>query len=71
MSLTTEVIWDAFHTPLQGFIRKRVSDGVVAEDLLQDVFLTIHEQIGTLQDVKKLESWIYQITRHAIIDSYR
>ncbi len=71
MSLTTEAIWDAFHTPLQGFIRRRIADEALAEDLLQDVFLTIHEQIGTLQDVKKLESWIYQIARHAIIDSYR
>ena len=25
----------------------------------------------TLRDVKKLESWIYQITRNAIVDSYR
>jgi RNA polymerase sigma-70 factor, ECF subfamily len=25
----------------------------------------------TLKDVKKLESWIYQIARNAIIDSYR
>ena len=71
MALTTEYIWEAFHTPLQGFIRKRVSNGVVAEDLLQDVFLKIHEHIGTLQDVKKLESWVYQITRNVIIDFYR
>jgi len=71
MSLNTEHIWEAFHTPLHGFIRKRVSDEMVAEDLLQEVFLKIHQNGDTLQDVKKLESWIYQITRNAIIDFYR
>src|SRR5258708_40237571 len=71
MSLTTERLWEAFHTPLHGFIRKRVPDETVAEDLLQEVFLKIHLHIEALQDVKKLESWIYQITRNAIIDFYR
>ncbi len=71
MSLNTEHIWEAFHTPLHGFIRKRVADEMVAEDLLQEVFLKIHQNGDSLQDVKKLESWIYQITRNAIIDFYR
>jgi RNA polymerase sigma-70 factor (ECF subfamily) len=71
MLTTTEQVWDAFHTPLQQFIRRRVSDEVTAEDVLQDVFLKIHQHIEAIRDVKKLESWIYQITRNAIIDSYR
>jgi RNA polymerase sigma-70 factor (ECF subfamily) len=71
MSTTTEQVWEAFHTSLQQFIRRRVSDEATAEDLLQDVFLKIHQHVVTLKDVKKLESWIYQITRHTIIDYYR
>jgi RNA polymerase sigma-70 factor (ECF subfamily) len=71
MLTTTEQVWETFRMPLQQFIRRRVSDEVTAEDVLQDVFLKIHQNIETLRDVKKLESWIYQITRNAIIDSYR
>lgn len=71
MVVTTEQIWDAFHAPLHSFIRKRVPNEVDAEDLLQEVFLRIHMHIESLQDVKKLESWAYQITRNAIIDMYR
>jgi len=67
----TEQVWDAFHTPLQQFIRGRVSDETLAEDILQDVFLKIHQHVDALRDVRKLESWIYQITRNAIIDAYR
>ena len=71
MSLTTEQVWNAFQAPLQQFIRTRVSDESTAEDILQEVFLKIHQRIGTLKEVKKLESWVYQITRNAIIDYYR
>jgi RNA polymerase sigma-70 factor (ECF subfamily) len=71
METTTERVWETFHVPLQQFIRRRVSDEAAAEDLLQDVFLDIHQHIDTLRDVKKLESWIYQVTRNAIIDYYR
>src|SRR5215469_2325015 len=71
MSMTTEGVWEAFHTPLLQFIRRRVSDESTAEDVLQDVFLNIHQHVDTLRDVKKLERWMYRITRNAIIDSYR
>src|SRR5713101_19591 len=71
MPMTTEHVWEIFHAPLQQFIRRRVSDDATAEDLLQDVFLNIHQHVETLKDAKKLESWIYQITRNAIIDYYR
>ncbi|QBD82776.1 RNA polymerase sigma factor SigZ [Ktedonosporobacter rubrisoli] len=71
MGIATEQVWEAFHTPLLQFIRKRVADSGTAEDLLQEVFLKIHQQVETLKEVKKLESWVYQITRHAIIDYYR
>ena len=71
MDTTTERVWETFHDPLQQFIRRRVSDDATAEDLLQDVFLKIHQHVETLKDVKKLESWIYTLTRNAIIDYYR
>lgn len=69
--MTTERVWEEFHTPLQQFIRQRISDEAAAEDVLQDVFLKIHQHMDALKDVRKLEGWIYQITRHAIIDAYR
>ena len=71
MMTMTEQVWNAFHIPLQQFIRRRVSDETIAEDILQDVFLKIHQHVDALKDVRKLEGWIYQITRNAIIDAYR
>ena len=71
MVTITEQAWEAFHAPLHQFIRRRVTDEATAEDLLQEVFLKIHEHGEQLRDVRRLESWIYQITRHLIIDYYR
>lgn len=71
MVTTTEQVWEAFHTPLHQFIRRRVADEATTEDLLQDVFLKIHQYGSALRDTRRLESWIYQITRNLIIDHYR
>ncbi len=71
MVITTEQMWEAFHAPLHQFIRRRVANEAIAEDLLQDVFLKIHQHADSLREVKRLESWIYQITRNIIIDHYR
>ncbi len=71
MVTTTEQTWETFHTPLHQFIRRRVADEATAEDLLQEVFLKIHQQGASLRDARRLESWIYQVTRNLIIDYYR
>ena len=71
MTVTTEAVWKAFHAPLYAFIRRRVADDATAEDLLQDVFLKIHQHSETLRDVKKLEGWVYSIARNAVIEYYR
>ena len=44
MVALTEQAWQAFHTPLHHFIRRRVADEAAAEDLLQEVFLKIHRE---------------------------
>jgi RNA polymerase sigma-70 factor (ECF subfamily) len=66
-----ETVYRDFSTQLERFIARRVSDPHTAEDILQDVFLRVHSQIDSLQDESKLQGWIYQITRHAIVDYYR
>jgi len=67
----TENIWKEFHSKLHAFIRGRVSNASIADDILQEVFIKIHKQIDSLKDTNKLEGWIYQITRNSITDYYR
>jgi RNA polymerase sigma-70 factor, ECF subfamily len=71
MTVASEQLWETFSRPLQQFIQRRVSDPHSAEDILQNVFLKIHTQIDTLRTQERLTSWIYQVTRNAIVDYYR
>jgi len=67
----TEWIWKEFYAKLKRFIIKHVSNLDAAEDILQMVFIKIYGHLDTLKDEKKLQNWIYTVTRHAIIDYYR
>ncbi|MEW6508999.1 MAG: RNA polymerase sigma factor SigZ [Bacteroidota bacterium] len=71
MIITTEKIWKEFYSKLKNFVQLRVSAKDDAEDIVQEFFIRIHNKIDKLKDNQKLESWIYQITRNAIIDYYR
>ena len=71
MLMTTENLWETFHTGLKHFILKRIPDEQSADDVLQETFLKIHTRIATLRDEEKLQSWMYQIARNAIADYYR
>ena len=69
--MTTETIWNDYHEQLYAFIRSRVADVSAAEDILQDVFLRVHAALHSLRERTKLQSWLYQVARNAVIDHYR
>lgn len=41
------------------------------KDVLQDVFLRLHQSLGTLNRADRLASWLFQIFRNSIADYYR
>lgn len=67
----TEILWIKFRLELKSFIASRVNNDSLAEDLLQDVFVKIHDKIDQLHDDSKIKAWIYQLTRNVIADYYR
>ncbi|QQK76287.1 RNA polymerase sigma factor SigZ [Salicibibacter cibarius] len=64
-------VWTEFKDPLHRFIVSRVSNQKDTEDILQEVFIKVHNHLPDLQEKGKLRSWLYQITRNTIIDFYR
>ena len=66
-----ELIWKEFHKELGGFIFSHIKDREITNDILQDIFVKIQNNIGTLKDESKLSSWIYQIARNSIYDYFR
>ena len=64
-------MWEQLHHGLRAFIAKRVGNEAEIEDLLQEVFLRVHQNAESLQEPERMVSWVFQITRNAIIDHYR
>ena len=64
-------IYTQFNRSLLSFIRNKIRSKEDAEDILQNVFIKISANVNKLSDEEKLQSWIFTITRNAIIDYYR
>jgi RNA polymerase sigma factor (sigma-70 family) len=64
-------IYLRMHGQIRRFVASRIPDPEQAEDLVHDVFLQVHDRIGSLRNSEKLDAWIYQITRNRIADHYR
>ena len=71
ISSDLEIIWKQYCCHLLRFIRSRVSDDDQAEDILQDVFLRVHNHLCCMPPPEKMEAWMYRIARNLIIDYYR
>jgi RNA polymerase sigma-70 factor (ECF subfamily) len=71
MANEAEGIWYEFHDRLHAFIARRVDNEADVEDVLQNVFLRVHQSLDTLKRADRLASWLYQVTRNAIADYYR
>ena len=70
-TLHSQDIWDQFSTELRRFVKSRLHDEDIVNDIIQEIFLKIHTNIDTLKDKSKIRGWVYQISRNAIIDYFR
>jgi RNA polymerase sigma-70 factor, ECF subfamily len=67
----TEAVWTRLSDDLRRFLRLRVTDEHVAEDLLQETFVRIHRNLDGLAEADRLAAWVYQIARNVLTDHYR
>jgi RNA polymerase sigma-70 factor (ECF subfamily) len=71
MSKDVQETWQQIREGLRAFIAKRVADEAAIDDILQEVFLRMHRKLDGLRDPRRVISWVYQITRNAVVDHYR
>jgi RNA polymerase sigma-70 factor, ECF subfamily len=64
-------LWSEFHRPLGAFLAKRARRPSDVDDLLQEVFVRIHKRIETIARADRVDAWIFQIARNALIDFER
>ena len=71
VSVCSGSIWGDLSKSIKSYIKKRVRNDQDVDDILQDVFCKIHNNINNLKDDDKIYAWVYRITRNAIADFYR
>lgn len=69
--LLTETVYEHMGDDLRRYLRRRLPDADAAEDVLQDVFVRVHNHLDTLDDDDALAGWLYRIASNRIADYYR
>jgi RNA polymerase sigma-70 factor (ECF subfamily) len=64
-------IYDQYYTKVRKFILTLVKDEWVADDLIQETFLKIQNNLKDLKDPSKLSSWIFRIAYNLCQDHFR
>lgn len=63
--------WQNINQSLLNFIRGKVKDESISQDILQDVFVKIQINLTNLKDPSKLLPWVFQIARNEINNHFR
>lgn len=67
----TATLWTQFRDGLWRSLRTRLPTDADADDVLQDVFLRIHQGADRLGEVDDAQRWLFGIARRAVADFYR
>lgn len=70
MKMETITIWTAFNSEIYFFILKKVKNKDAANEIFQNSFLKIHQNIRQLKDSNKVKAWSFQIVRNEIANYF-
>ncbi|MEM6317468.1 MAG: sigma-70 family RNA polymerase sigma factor [Bacteroidota bacterium] len=68
--METQEIWNNYSDELYFFILKKVQDKNTANDILQNTFLKVHDNLAKLQAMDKVRAWTFQIARNEIANYF-
>ena len=71
MTNSTEHLWQEMHTGIRAFVSRRIRQAADVDDVVQRVFLPVHQGLASLRDEERVHAWIYRTATHAVADYYR
>lgn len=63
--------WTAHESELRGWLRRRVGNNALADDLLQDLFLKALRQGERFCAVENARAWLFEVARNTLADHLR
>jgi RNA polymerase sigma-70 factor (ECF subfamily) len=64
-------VHDQFYERVRKFILASVRDESAADDLVQEAFMKIQENLDSVRDVAKISSWVFRIAHNLCQDHFR
>jgi RNA polymerase sigma-70 factor (ECF subfamily) len=71
LNMETQKIWKQFNDTLYFFILKKVKNENAANDIFQNTFLKIHNNLHQLKEEEKAKAWVFQIARNEIANHFK
>ncbi len=69
--LKFEDIYSDFEKPVYNFILRMARNDLLAQDLTQDIFIKIYQNLARFRGDAKLSTWIYKIANNTYFDYLR
>lgn len=69
--MTFNEIWDQHKRHLLNFIKTKMDDEHIAEDILQEVSIKLVDNLNRKTEIKNYKTWLFQVARNTIADYYR
>ena len=66
-----EELFEMYQPRLKYYVRRLDSGGTNADDILQDIWLTVFKKIHRLKDARAFAVWLYRIARNKVYDGFR
>ena len=71
MLMDTQQVWKTYHLDVKWFIRSKIKNEEIVDDILQDTFIKVHTNLESLNNISKLKSWVMTIARNTIMDYFK
>lgn len=66
-----KILYNSYHKNIYRYILSMINDEKAAEDILQEVFITVYNKIYKLKHYEAFETWLYRITINACNGYFR
>ena len=66
-----ERLLSKYHRRVRHFVRQLIGSPVAADDVVQEVWLTVYRKIATLKQPEAFVAWLYGIARHKVYHAIR
>jgi len=63
--------WKELERHLRPYLARRVASPADIDDLLQDIFVRLHQSVATLRDEERFGGWVYRVAHSALVDRAR